>query len=145
MQSKTLVFVSPDTNGCPSVIDEVNPENGKGRYSGATEDQLRHQYPMLERRELDEVVVSQENHLRTRPEMIPEDSWMDALEALPPLNWVRTHDRESFAFAERYAGRITTLYARVGNTYWKFMDICTLTHTDIIDRVSQEMQLRLPA
>lgn len=145
MQPKTVVFVSPEKNGYPSVIDQFNPDTGKGLYSGQSEEEIRNRYPLIERRDLDEVIAFQENLMRTSPEMIPEDSWMSALEALPPCNWIQTGTYETFAFAERYSGRITTLYARVGKTYWKFLDICTLGHTMIIDRVLQEMQRRVPA
>lgn len=144
-QVKIEVFVNVDEEGYPHVIDQVEEVTGKGRYSGQTEGEIRARYPLIKRSNLDAVVEEQESLLRTVPEVISQESWTSALEALPPCNWVQTGSLESFVFGERYSGRITTLYARIGTTYWKFRDICSLSHTAIIERVLQEMQRTVPA
>lgn len=140
MSMTTTMFVARDPDGYPRAIDEIDPASEKGRFSGESEDQIRMRYQNLERMSVDELVEEQEGRLRTAPELITEEDWTNALEVLPPCNWVQVGNVESFAFAERYSGRITTLYARVGKTHWRFMDVCTLEHKDIIERVELAIQ-----
>ena len=144
MELKHQVFVNVNDAGYPEVIDQMTSE-GKGLYSGETIEEIRQRYPKIELRDFDEVIEQQEAHLRTSPEMISEDQFNDALEMLPPDNWVRTPAGESFAFAERYSGRMTTIYARLGRTYWRFIDVANLGHMAIMERIGAEVKRRLPA
>ncbi len=144
MELKQQVFVNVNDAGYPEVIDQMTTD-GKGLYSGQTIEEIRQRYPKIELRDFDAVIEQQEAHLRTAPEMISEDQFNDALEMLPPDNWVRTPAGESFAFSERYSGRMTTIYARLGRTYWKFIDVASLGHMAIMERIGAEVKRRVPA
>ena len=79
---------------------------------------------------------------KTEPRQIDAEDFDYALNVLPPMQWVRGGDVESFLMSERTNGRVTGIYARLGDTYWKFEDVCTLPHAEIIAKVrkAQESQ-----
>lgn len=52
-------------------------------------------------------------------EPIDSETWMDALECLPPMRWRRVAGVEFFQMSERMTGDITRTYARVGNNCWR--------------------------
>lgn len=139
------VFFNVNDKGFPEIIDTINPLTGKSSCCGQSLEEMRARYPDIAQATLYEVVEKQEDLLRTAPEMIAEDRWMEALEMLPPSNWVRQGQSESFKFAEHYTGRITSIYARVCGTYWTFMDRCDVTHQQILERISLEVRRRTPA
>lgn len=143
--NKHQVFVSKDERGYPYVIDDINPTTGKGLYSGESLDQMRKRYPNIQLQDLDEVVEQQETALRTAPSMITEEQYVDALEALPPVNWVRLGNTESFTFSERHSGRITTIYARVGKTCWSFLDVYSIGHHAIMAKIEEVIQAQTQA
>lgn len=77
---------------------------------------------------------------KTDPRQITEEDFDYALNVLPPMQWVRGDHYESFMMSERTNGTVTGIYARVGSTYWKFEDTCTLAHTAIIAKVRKAME-----
>lgn len=104
-------------------------------FAGETLDELRQRYPLAEVITLDEFLTMKENALRTDPVRIEEEHYWDALECLPPLDYTIKRGGESFKMVERFSGRMTNIYAKVGNTYWMMMDIDTLPHEEIIAKV----------
>lgn len=76
-----------------------------------------------------------ESGCKTEPRQIQQEDFDYGLNVLPPMNWVRGVEFESFMMSERTNGKVTGIYARVGATYWKFEEVCTLSHRDIIDKV----------
>lgn len=132
------VFYTPASEGkAQQVIDGAHEFNGKtvGMYSHETLEQLAVRYPGVMLGDADEVMSQRESMLTTAPEQITEEQFMDALEALPPEGWIRANGGESFKFAEYYSGRITSIYARDGATYWTFRDVGTKTHAQIMEKV----------
>ena len=122
----------------PSVIDQAVERNGVtvGMYSNETLEMMRGRYPTVELGELDKIVEEKENMLRTDPAPCTEEQFWEALECLPPLDWQRTGAiGESFKLEERTCGRMTSIYARVGETYWTFTDVDTLPHGEIMAKV----------
>ena len=89
-----------------------------------------------------EAVEQIETGCKTEPRQIDAEDFDYALNVLPPMQWVRGGDAESFLMSERTNGRVTGIYARIGATYWKFEDVCTLPHAEIIAKVrkAQESQ-----
>ncbi|MDX9668609.1 hypothetical protein QMK50_27060 [Pseudomonas sp. P5_152] len=89
-----------------------------------------------------EAVEQIETCCKTVPRQIDADHFDYALNVLPPMRWVSGGDTESFLMSERTIGRVTGIYARIGNTYWTFEDVCTLLHAEIIAKVrkAQESQ-----
>ena len=76
-----------------------------------------------------------ESGCKTEPRQIQQEDFDYGLNVLPPMNWVRGVEFESFMMSERTNGKVTGIYARVGATYWKFEEVCTLSHRDIINKV----------
>lgn len=76
---------------------------------------------------------------KTEPRQIDVGDFDYGLNVLPPVQWVHRDDSESFKMSERTNGLVTAIYARVGNTYWKFEDICTMSHIEIIAKVRKAM------
>lgn len=105
-------------------------------FTGKTLAELQEQYPGAIMGTEAEFTEQMEAACRTAPEPISAEQYSDALDALPPQDWQGIGTTvESFKFLERYAGRITSIYARVGCSYYRFHDICTLGHADIIQKV----------
>ncbi|CRY69855.1 hypothetical protein [Yersinia pekkanenii] len=47
---------------------------------------------------------------------------------------------EAITLAEMYCGNVTYIYAKVGECYFKFRDVVTLSHTAIVQRLAKEVQ-----
>ena len=136
-------FYVPAHDGyVPSMID-VARVNDKGEtvtyFHGETLAELRERYPTAELISIEEFDRLKEAALRTEPEPTTAESFMEMLEVLPPLSYRSTTDGTSFKMIERYSGRMTNIYARIGNTYWVFMDRDDLTHDQIMAKVKQTM------
>lgn len=79
----------------------------------------------------------QEESYKSEPRRIDESDFIFALECLPPMMYGYHLGLETFRFAERLSGRITSIYAREPNgTCWKFDDIATLSHELVRDKIS---------
>lgn len=72
---------------------------------------------------------------KSEPRCIDEVDFEYGLNVLPPTGWMHDGDSESFKMSEHTNGRITAIYARVGETFWKFQDVYTLTHAEIIEKI----------
>jgi hypothetical protein len=133
------VFYTPASGQLvPRVIDSVVLIDGeeRGACSRETLAELAKRYPTVTVGDLDEVSRIKEEMMRSDPEPCTEEQFWEALECLPPLNWVRAGGGESFKMAERLSGRMTTIYARSGSTYWSFVDCDDLTHAAIMAKVT---------
>lgn len=141
-------FYVPVQTGCvPSMID-VARVNDQGEtvtfFHGETLAALRERYPTAELISIEDFDRLKEDALRTEPEPTTEEAFWEMLEILPPVGWRRTTEGESFKMVERYSGRMTNIYARIGNSYWVFMDRDDLTHDQIMAKVRAVME-RTPA
>lgn len=72
---------------------------------------------------------------KSEPKPISEADFFYALEALPPQGWRHDAAGESFKMAEHINGRITAIYARIGGTFWRFDDVFTMPHAEVMERV----------
>ena len=68
-------------------------------------------------------------------------AFMDAIAVMYPKDWQGDAQCESFKLAEMVCGDVTDIYAKVGDRYFTFRDKATMTHTAIINRITQEMGL----
>ena len=142
MAAKEMVFYVP---GQPWVIDFA-----KVRGDGVTVSQLQgHTLEEVQARSpgaiitsYDEAAAQIEAGCKTEPRQIDAEDFDYALNVLPPAQWVAGDHAESFKMCERTNGRVTAIYARVGATYWKFEDVYTMPHAEIIAKVrkAQESQ-----
>jgi hypothetical protein len=128
------VFYTPSVNGAAPKIIDISV-NGIGMHSHKDRNELAKRYPGLEEGEADFVREQIENCLRTQPTPCTEDDWMQALECLPPLGWIRRGGGESFKMSERISGRMTKIFARFDSRCWSFVDTDDLTHFEIMNRV----------
>lgn len=122
-------------------VDLVMSKEGRyvGAYSGMTQEELRAEYPGIVVQSLESAVAECRESCKTGVKEIDEERFHDALECLPPLNWRRRADGESFMLCERKYEDITSIYVRVGNRFFTFDDADSLKHEDIIARVRQAM------
>lgn len=120
-----------------SVIDTFRPD-GKTWFMNQTVEEVRKRYPDVEKMTLDEAVQRCEQAcIDLVARAITYEDFNEALECLPPNGWVRQGNSESFKCCEHYSGRVTAIYARIGEKYYTFRDICSLKHDDIIAKVQR--------
>lgn len=110
--------------GPTSIIDEVNPITGRSAVCGETLEQIRKRYPKAEIVTWEPWLSNKEKAHCTEPQPIDKDRFMEMLEVLPPQRWQHGKNCESFELMEHYSGRVTSIYARFGNRYFEWMDVC---------------------
>ena len=129
------VFFSPSAQYC-SAIDVVNPETGRGVYSGKTLEEFIFEYADISIVD-DEVAVQHDRQRRiTEPREISQEDWYYLLEVLPPCKWVRHSSAESFHISERITHDIVTWAARIADKFYRFDDTCRLSHEDVVRKAS---------
>lgn len=129
------VFFSPSASYC-SAIDVVNPETGRGVYSGKTLDEFIFEYGDVSIVD-DEVAVQHDRNRRiTEPVEITEERFMEMLEVLPPAKWRRSASAESFHIIERITHDIVDWFVRIGDRYYTFADTDKLGAEDVIRKAS---------
>lgn len=74
----------------------------------------------------------------SKPEVITKQQWWDMLGCLPPQDWKRYATSESFRMCEYTTSNITGTYCRIGDVYYSFADVDTLSHEQIIEKCLQE-------
>ncbi|MEX0446588.1 hypothetical protein [Xenorhabdus sp. SGI246] len=87
--------------------------------------------------------IDREQAAKTAPQEITLLDYMDALAVLPPQDWQcdQRKGSESFKLAEMYFGNVTYIYAKVDGKYFKFRDLCTLSHVQIVSRINAAITL----
>lgn len=130
------VFFVPGSTSALDYACERSDGVAVSYFTGKTLAELQEQYPGAIIGPEAEFMQQMEAATRTAPQSITAEEYADALEALPPQDWQGIGSQaESFKFLERYAGRITSIYARVGHSHYRFHDICTLGHAEIVEKV----------
>jgi len=64
----------------------------------------------------------------TAPQEIDADTFMKTLEVLPPNDWQRNGNTESFKLCERLIGDISLICVRIGKRYFSFHDHSSKSH-----------------
>jgi len=77
----------------------------------------------------------QDAAFKSDPVRITEAQWWDALCVLPPEDWRRTAEGESFKMAERTSGLVTPTYVALDDGWFTFSDDCRMSHADCVARV----------
>jgi len=70
---------------------------------------------------------------------ISADAFFDAKCQMPPEDWKGADGTESFKCPEYYSGRVTSIYARIGEQHYTFRDRCELSHSEIISKVQASL------
>lgn len=140
-QSRPVFYMPADkVKGIiPRVIDTIRLIDGVqcSFYSAETLEDLQKRYPGAAIGSIDEVIAEQEAMLTSEPIEIAEDVYYRALGELPPEDHRRDDSGASFKMCEYLSGRITAVYAVIGERYFTFNDICSISHADIILKTMQ--------
>ncbi len=83
-----------------------------------------------------------EQQARSDVEEITLAAFMDAIAVMYPKDWEGDAHSETFKLAEMYCGEVTTVYAKVGERYFRFRDVVTLSHSAILARINKEVLSR---
>lgn len=127
-------FYVPATGTC---IDYIHPHTGRSIHYDRTHTEVAAAYPecRVEIWNIADIQQHQEARLISQPEPITHGALIDALEMLPPNNWVHNGMFESFQCCEHLSGRITATYLRRGLKAWVFRDVAGMTHEAIVEKV----------
>jgi hypothetical protein len=106
-----------------------------GLYTHQTQEELAGSYPGVTLGTVEEYDAQLVQAARTEPEEITEEQYLDALEVLPPLDWRGRKGNDSFKFCEFFTSNVTSIYANRGTRYFKFRDVATLSHQEIMARL----------
>lgn len=138
-QLREPVFFVPGTAGrTTSMIDlaKAGPDGALiGGHSNRTAEDLERDYPGLQLGEFEDVTTTMENERKTEPVEIDAEAYAFALEVLPPHGYSGDSAGESFKMIERVSGRITTVFARLGKRFFKFNDLYTIRHNEIVAKI----------
>ncbi len=120
--------------GQPGIIDYVHPKTGHAAFSGDTLKELEARYPSIKLGSFEKCVEWSENYHRKPVTHSTEAQFWEMLEVLPPEDWHRYPEEESFKMMEYISGSITSIYACVDSSYYRLADSYTLPHTEIVKR-----------
>jgi len=131
MPDKCFVSVAKRT-----IVDVIGA-TGKGEYSRKSFEELKIQYPDLQIHWRDTAMKVIEDQYVTDPVEITADDYTEALDCMPPTQWITRSGVESFRFTERIYGCVTTIYARAGDRYFKFDDRLLIMHDEVVAKVKK--------
>lgn len=121
-------FFDPTSN---QIIDAVHPITGGGVWGG-DKAKIMAEYPNAVVMDFDAAIKAKEDALKTPPEVITADKFFEMFEVLSPAGWVDRGHTESFKMSERLSGNVTSIYARIGKTYYHMVDSIFTPHESII-------------
>lgn len=132
----------------PTIIDNVVLDaHGvqRSRLLGDTLEQVRARWPGADICTLEEFAEHQEDAVRTAPMSIGRKEFLDALYILPPVGWQDLGSVECFRMSERQFGRMTSIYVRVKDTYWTFIDRHDIPLQEIMAKIEAKLREMVPA
>lgn len=110
-------------------------------YSGQTIEAMQARYPGLKVGDFNDLMRAKEAFYRELGVYeIDEETFMDALECLPPLDWQRKGQAESFKFSELITGNIAMIYCRLGKRFFRFYDDVALNWEGVARRLDKGVQ-----
>lgn len=124
-----------------TIIDYVEPDTGCAWISGETRDQLAGRYGTLAILPIEEAQALHEASCITVPEPISAETFDEQLNILPPMNWHALGNTECFQSSERYSGRVTSTFVRLGKTYWRWRDIAGLSAAQLVGKARKSAAL----
>lgn len=133
MNARYFVSTHADGRTAPIAIDLVR-EDGLSMINGETQVQIEQRYPNVQIMTCDEFQVLQESVYVSVPMLITEEKFIEMLGCLPPMKWNNRGHTETFMMSEFMTGRITGIYCRIGETFFSFFGVCSLTHDEIVSK-----------
>lgn len=142
-----VFYLDPDpVSGCSHRFIEMAFFNEElSAYTtpgGQTLEALQTRYPGLKVGDFDEVMLANEMFYREQAVCeIDEPTYIEALECLPPLDWVRKGYAESFKMSERITGNTTWIYCRHGERFFRFYGDVRSSWSTIIGRLEEGIRV----
>lgn len=130
-----LAFYVPNQ---PWLIDDIRVgEDGVlvSALAGLNFMQVQEKYPGAVVTGLADAVLAIEAMCKSVPRPIDAVDFYYAKSSLENYGRESNLDTESFKLTEHKNGRITSIYGRVGTSYWKFDDVGEMAHDVIIERI----------
>ncbi|PXW47915.1 uncharacterized protein DUF1419 [Grimontella sp. AG753] len=117
----------------------------RGAYSGKSLEEYKAEYPSILLLTWEEVEEHANEAARLPVSEITEEKYQEMLEVLPPMNWCNLGETASFMLMEMYSGNVTDIFSKIRVApnefrYFRLRDLCTLTHSEIIERCTAFMQ-----
>lgn len=129
------MFYSPAER---AIVDLALPVEGgvlKGLHSGQTESVLVQRYPDLTVVASQQAIELIERAYTTQPMRITKEAWTEALECMPPKDWIQDSGWSHFKLSENLTYGVTRIFIRHGQCYYQFVDKVSMTATDIRQKV----------
>lgn len=111
-----------------------------GRISGETAAKIAERRPGAVVCDLGEFAARVEAMDVSEPEPITAEDWDEALNCLPPMRWRTVNGVELFQCIERWSGRVTATYARIGSRYWTWKDLDCRPHVELADKAVRALR-----
>lgn len=132
--NKELAFYE---EGSLSIVDTLNNETGMGTCFGETVEQVRKRYPKAEIVPFDFALerineATKEVYPMLNPIEITEEQYWDALECLPPMQWKKTEEGESFKMSELTFMDITACYVKKNGKYYSMNGRVKTKHEELL-------------
>ena len=120
-----------------TIIDMMVNIDGKevGLYTSETAESMKTRYPDAQYADLDAAHQVIEAEYITGVEEMEEASYFSYLGALPPVAMRTVGNTQSFKLSERRFGRVTLICAQEGERYFKFNDLITMPHDEVMAKV----------
>lgn len=117
----------------------------RGGYSGKSLEEYKAEHPSILLLTWEEVEAQANDAVRQPVSEITEETYEEMFEVLPPMNCCYLGITASFMLVEMYSGNVTDIFARFrlgpnNYRYFRFRDLCTLTHSEIVERCNVFMQ-----
>ena len=135
--SDTVVFCTKSTRIIDYVMDGTTQAAVAGIHNVVSGKLLTEEFgPDLIILDYAEAYRRYEQSYVTTPQQISEANFTYWLECLPPQDWVRDADGESFKVGELVAGSIATICVNQNDKFYAFQDTVRTRHRDCCKRVA---------
>ena len=118
-----------------SVIDVITAE-GRGQFSRQSIAELVERYPDGQILTLAVAAdLAERAHIDGTVRVISREAFDEAMGWVPPEDLVIRANNVTFKSSEHFSGRVTSVYAKVGEDFYSFLDLCTLQHDEILEKI----------
>ncbi len=118
-----------------SIIDIVR--DGAGETDQQAIDRLRAEYgTALTALPASEAQQRYEARFKSPVREVSAEDFNDALNVLPPQDWVHARGGQSFKISERIAGSVTAIYVSLQGRYFHFDDHIRTPHEECLKRAA---------
>lgn len=141
MRTAKRTTPEPTIAWCPAQLVSIDEmlDDGRTRWGGKTLDEVRTEYPGAELITISEAHRRTNDKHREAPFRMTGERWDWLLNCLPPEQWTRRADAESFKVSELICADIAQICVRLGNgrdgEFWGLKDHYNMPHADAVELV----------